>query len=97
MIADKIKALREAKGITQAELARSLSITRGGVNSWEQDFSTPTPASIVELAKFFGVSTDYLLGVSSSQAIDTTGLSQRDVALLAELSERLKQASKQQE
>ncbi|MBD9097587.1 MAG: XRE family transcriptional regulator [Ruminococcaceae bacterium] len=47
---EKIKALREARGITQAELARKLSITRGGVNSWEQGFSTPSPASIVEPA-----------------------------------------------
>lgn len=75
-------------------LARKLSITRGGVNSWEQGLSTPSPASIVEPAQFFGVSTDYLLGVSSFQAIDTTGLSPQDVALLAELSERLKQVSK---
>ena len=63
MIADKIKALREAKGITQAELARSLSITRGGVNSWEQGFSTPSPASIVELAKFFGEGKHYANGI----------------------------------
>lgn len=94
MIAEKIKSLREARKITQSELARQLGITRNGVNSWEQGLSTPSPASIVELAKFFGVSTDYLLGVSSSQAVDATGLSQRDVALLAELSERLKQANR---
>lgn len=94
MIAEKIKSLREARRITQSELARQLGITRNGVNSWEQGLSTPSPASIVELAKFFCVSTDYLLGVSSSQAVDATGLSQRDVALLAELSERLKQATK---
>ena len=86
MIAEKIKSLREARRITQSELARQLGITRNGVNSWEQGLSTPSPASIVELAKFFGV--------SSSQAVDATGLSQRDVALLAELSERLKQATK---
>lgn len=33
MTADKIKALREAKGWTQADLARKLGITRNGVNS----------------------------------------------------------------
>ena len=33
MIAEKIKALREARGWTQAELARRMGITRNGVNS----------------------------------------------------------------
>ena len=36
MTADRIKVLREARGWTQAELARRLNITRNGVNSWEQ-------------------------------------------------------------
>ena len=57
MIAEKIKALREARGWTQAELARRMGITRNGVNSWEQGLSIPSPASIVELAKTFSVST----------------------------------------
>ena len=50
MIAEKIKALREARGWTQAELARRMGITRNGVNSWEQGLSTPSPACLVELA-----------------------------------------------
>ena len=36
MVADRVKALREAKGVTQAELARELGMTRAGVNAWEQ-------------------------------------------------------------
>ena len=90
MIGDRIKALREARGITQAELGRSLSLTRGGINSWEQGLSTPSPASIVELSKYFNVSTDYLLGLEDKASINVKGLSDRDVALLAELVNRLK-------
>lgn len=59
MIAEKIKALREARGWSQAELSRRLGITRNGVNSWEQGLSMPSPACLVDLAKVFGVSTDY--------------------------------------
>ena len=90
MIADRIRELREAANITQAELARQLGITRNGVNSWEQGFSTPSPASIVELALFFHVTTDYILGLEGHSAINVDGLSDRDVALLAELAGRLK-------
>ena len=58
MTADRIRALREARGWTQAELARRLNITRNGVNSWEQGLSMPSPACLVDLAKLFSVSTD---------------------------------------
>ena len=70
MIAEKIKALREARGWSQAELSRRLGITRNGVNSWEQGLSMPSPACLVDLAKVFGVSTDYLLGLERLTTVD---------------------------
>ena len=39
MTADRIKALRESRGWTQAELARRMNMTRNGINSWEQGLS----------------------------------------------------------
>ena len=90
MTAEKIKSLREARGWTQAELARRLGITRNGVNSWEQGLSMPSPAFLVELAKTFSVSTDYLLGVERLDTVNVTGLEKRDIAILAELADRLR-------
>ena len=83
MTAERIKVLREARGWTQAELARRLSITRNGVNSWEQGLSMPSPACLVDLAKLFSVSTDYLLGVERLETVNVTGLNEEDIALLA--------------
>ena len=91
MTSDRIKALREARGWTQAELARRLSITRNGVNSWEQGLSMPSPACLVDLAKLFSVSTDYLLGVERLETVNVTGLNDEDIALLAQLADRLRQ------
>lgn len=90
MTADRIRVLREARGWTQAELARRLSITRNGVNSWEQGLSMPSPACLVDLAKLFSVSTDYLLGVERLDAVNVTGLNEEDIALLAQLADRLR-------
>lgn len=73
MTAERIKALREARGWTQAELARRMNITRNGVNSWEQGLSMPSPACLVDLSKVFSVSTDYLLGV---ERLETRSMSQ---------------------
>lgn len=92
MTADRIRALREARGWTQAELARRLNITRNGVNSWEQGLSMPSPACLVDLAKLFSVSTDYLLGVERLEAVNVTGVDEKDVAILAQLADRLRES-----
>ena len=91
MIPERIKDLRQARGWTQAELAWRMGITRNGINSWEQGLSMPSPGSLVELSRIFLVSTDYLLGVERLETINVTGLDERDVALLAELADRLRQ------
>lgn len=91
MTAERIKALREARGWTQAELARRMSITRNGVNSWEQGLSMPSPTCLVDLAKVFSVSTDYLLGVERLETVNVTGLDEKDVAMLAQLAGRLRE------
>lgn len=90
MIAERIKELRQARGWTQADLARRLGVTGNGVNSWEQGLSMPSPASLVDLARLFSVSTDYLLGVERLNTVNVTGLDERDVAILAELADRLR-------
>ena len=97
MTADRIKALRESRGWTQAELARRMNMTRNGINSWEQGLSMPSPQSLVDLARLFSVSTDYLLGVEKHNTVNVTGLDEKDVALIAQLSERLRSAAKNNE
>lgn len=92
MTADRIKALREARGWTQAELARKMNMTRNGINSWEQGLSMPSPPSLVDLARLFSVSTDYLLGVENYSTVNVTGLNEADVALLAQLADRLRES-----
>ena len=90
MIAQKIKKLREARNWSQAELARRVDVTRNWVNSWEQGLSMPSPACLVELAKVFSVSTDYLLGIESLERVNVSGLDSKEVALLTELADMLR-------
>ncbi len=90
MIAEKIKSLREKKGLTQSELARRLGITRSSVNAWEMGISVPSTQYIVELANIFGVSSDFLLGINDRATISADGLSHEDVELLFEIAEHLR-------
>lgn len=87
MIADKIKLLREKRGITQSELAKRLGITRSGVNAWEMGISVPSTQYIVELSLFFGVSTDYLLGLSQTATVSVDGLNDREISSILEIIE----------
>ena len=91
MIADKIKTLREQAGITQAELARHLGITRSSVNAWEMGISVPSTQYVVELAAIFSVSTDYLLGVNRTSSVSTAGLTEADIQLVCHLIRHLRE------
>ena len=90
MIADKIKFLREKNRMTQSDLAKKLGITRSSVNAWEMGISTPSTQYLVELSHMFKISTDYLLGISNDANISTKGLTDKDIELVYEIIEHLK-------
>ncbi len=71
--------------MTQTELARRLGITRSSVNAWEIGISVPSTQYIVELARIFQVSTDYLLGVSASVSLPLSGLTDQDIQMVYRL------------
>ncbi len=90
MIADRIKYLRDEQNLTQTELAKQLGITRSSVNAWEMGISVPSTQYIVELARIFKVSTDYLLGVGTSASISVSGLTETDIRLVHGIISHLK-------
>ncbi|MDP4109315.1 MAG: helix-turn-helix transcriptional regulator, partial [Bacillota bacterium] len=61
ILADKILALRKNNGWSQEELAEKLNVSRQSVSKWESAAAIPDINKILELAKLFGVTTDYLL------------------------------------
>lgn len=58
---EKLQLLRKARGLSQEALAEQLGVTRQAVSKWELGDATPDLENVVALARFFGVSTDYLL------------------------------------
>ncbi len=85
MIYDRIKELREKAGISQSELARRLAVTRSSVNAWEMGISTPTTQYIVEMARIFKVTTDYLLDVQTEQMLTIDGLTLEEIGIIYSL------------
>ena len=92
MLAERIKHLRERQSfaISQAQLAKRLGVTRSSVNAWEMGISVPSTQYIVELAKFFNVSTDYLLGMEETASVSLQGLTEKDIQIVYSLIEHLR-------
>lgn len=65
MLGIKIAALRKQLGISQAELARRLRISPSTVGMYEQGRREPSLDMLVQLARTFGVSTDFLLDTTT--------------------------------
>ena|SRR5690554_5870144 len=58
----RIARLREAKGMTQAEMARRLGLSRASIHQWETDASPNIrPANLLALADLLGTDPHYLV------------------------------------
>lgn len=60
-----LKYLREEKEITQKQLAKACSLSPQCICNLEQGTRNPTGSTVATLAKYFGVSADYLLGLEN--------------------------------
>ncbi|CAN2247250.1 helix-turn-helix domain-containing protein [Bacillus vallismortis] len=61
MLGKRIAALRKEKGLSQYELADRLGFSRGKLANYEQGTREPDYETLIKIADFFDVSTDYLL------------------------------------
>ena len=68
---ETLKELRIDANLTHASLAKKLGLTKSSIGFWESGRNEPTISSALLLAKFFNVSTDYLLGLDDSYAPST--------------------------
>lgn len=59
----RLQQLRKEKGLKQFELAKALNTTQRRISYMENGIVEPDLATLVSLANFFEVSTDFLLGI----------------------------------
>lgn len=63
---ERLKQLRQKKGLTQQEIADLVHVNRVTYTNWEKGKREPSFENLVKLASVLGTSTDYLLGTSDN-------------------------------
>ncbi len=91
MISTTIKTLRENMGLSQAALAKRLGVTRASVNAWEMEISSPTAQYLIEMARLFHTSTDFILGLDPEEQIILRGMTDEEKRLVYNLVEYISQ------
>lgn len=87
-IQEKLKDLRIEKGLSLQELAEQTGISRASLGNYEtDDYKEITHKAIVTLANFYGVTSDYLLGLTENREqhrflVDDLGLDDETVEIL---------------
>lgn len=62
----KIRQLRSQRNISQIALAKQLGVSKSVISSYENEIHYPPYDVLLQMARLFGVSTDYLLGAKLS-------------------------------
>ena len=71
-----LKSLRKREGLTQSELGRHVGLSKAVVSKYETGIGYPNFETLICIAKYFGVTTDYLLGVETTNVLDVSGLTE---------------------
>lgn len=110
MFAERLRELRKAKGLSQPEFAQAFNIASGTISMWETGKRQPDFDTLQKLAKFFGVTADYLLGSEDEKSsgapelkdvyfnfakrAQDNGLDPADIELILATAERLRNKNK---
>ena len=91
-IGERIRKLREEKGLTQQALAKELGVKRESINMWENGLRDLKTGALLLLSEYFGVSCDYILtGISAKNRdiSNSLGLSNNAIDNLVFMNEQL--------
>ncbi len=60
---ERLKELREEKGLSQAQLSKNTGLSQSAIAHWELNQRVPVLDAVIVLAKYFGVTLDYIAGL----------------------------------
>ena len=90
---DKLRDLRNERNLSQAQLAKRIGVTSSTIALYETGERLPSLPRLIALSRSFGVTTDYLLGVSRQKDcfLDVVGLTQKQIESLEAIIENYRE------
>lgn len=87
MLGNMIRKLRTEFEISQTQLAKNLGVSKQSVSNWENDNILPSVDMLARIARYFGVTCDYLLEMDNREflEIEVTGITPHQRALIQKL------------
>lgn len=76
----RLKELREAKNLTQPELAKILKVGKTTISNWENGRRIPDQSMMINISNYFGVTVDSLIKGVNSDTSDTREVTIGDLA-----------------
>ena len=74
-----LKQLRKSHNLTQQKLGLFLGLSKAVVSKYENGLGYPTFDVLIRISDYFGVTTDYLLGVEKGKTVDVSGLTDTQI------------------
>lgn len=90
---ENLRNLRKGRSMTQSELGGKIGLSKAVISKYETGLGYPSFDVLIRIARFFGVTTDYLLGVAGSKSLDITGLTESQADVLHHLVAELRKAN----
>ena len=81
----RLRDLREDADLTQTQVAAVLHMSQTGYSKYETGENDIPTQVLIRLARFYGTSTDYLLGCESKRTVDVSGLTPKEIQTITEL------------
>ena len=85
VFSQRLKQLRQSLKMLQYAVADALCVSRSCMKHWEQGTVMPSAEAIVDIALYFNVTADYLLGLDDRSTLQVDFLSDRAVGALTNI------------
>ena len=74
-----LKQLRKSHGLTQEGFGAKVGLSKAVVSKYENGMGYPNFDTLIHIADYFGVTTDYLLGVAKGKTVDVSDLNDTQI------------------
>lgn len=86
----KIKKLRKQVNLSQKQLADRIGVSDSTISYYETSVRYPSPDMLITFAKYFHVTTDYLLGLDHVKILNVSDMNEEEIKLLQYIIDTLK-------